>query len=100
MKHLHTPQNTILLFYCVMTNLEVASSRRPFAVDRENDVHSTVMNVIFQQEEIASHSMKNRWPMNKNTKWNIFLFTSSGNKQKTTVHMKDAKKFNERVNDC
>ena len=32
--------------------------------------------------------------------WNIFLFTSSGNKQKTTVHMKDAKKFNERVKDC
>ena len=33
-------------------------------------------------------------------KWNIFLFTSSGNKQKTTVHMRDGKKFNERVNDC
>ena len=33
-------------------------------------------------------------------KWNIFLFTSSGNKQKATFHMRDTKKFNERVNDC
>ena len=32
--------------------------------------------------------------------WNIFLFTSSGNKQKTTIHTRDTKKFNERVRDC
>ena len=69
-------------------------------MSRENDVHSTTMNAIFQQEEIASHSVKNLWTMKENTKMEYFPFISSGNKQNTTVHMKDAEKFNEREKDC
>ena len=100
MEHLHTPQNTILLFCCVMTNLELL----------HHDDH------LLWVERMMCIQLSGMWSSNRKRlhriqwrtfgqwrrtqKRNIFPFTSSGNKQKTTIHMKDAEKFNEREKDC